>query len=1321
MTTPQSWGTTPVATSAADVESLFAQSTQAGLSTGPEANQFMQGAEVGNDLFAGAVANLGTGDRDGVLDLFNAQSQTMSPEDAEARAAAMRSIVANAPEGIVFSPMGEDDSSVHGGVPTTAAMGIALGYAAHRDRQGPARYAKSDEFKNLMNKGYNTAHHDGLRTKVPQGQSTFDLKNLPKGVTKEEARLFNHLESPSSRGNARLNTQSGGAFNTKVKPTAETRLTRMQNIQAASQKPVTTRGLDALKKERDYVNRARYKHQSFEIKKALQGAKKPIPTGLKSPTTTIAAEETLETLTKHATKEMGYVATKKAAVVGMGKAGTKALVRLGAKAGLAVVGFPVGTIISIGMFLSDPLLTGFLRKQIENVFSNSETPDWETPPSPPRTHFLPLCNDGNRDEAIVAHDQLFVNANADNFAYDPVHNWNPQSDETLNRAPLFSKFFEESANLGSLLESAVESTISVLKNYESEMFIAKLQEARFPFIGSMADSTALYFNPIIDASTEPIVSYSALWAAFQEANYNSRHTVVESDSPRNDWVDWPLGFGANKLSNDDFRSSDPSVTLVQALTRMDNANKLLEAAGSQWQMPPTPRDIFSISGIDQNTADGLANGTVGIGEDGKLFKDADGDGKPDTDTKAGEGGLGSAGGIGSLGGGLGSLGGGFGSLGGGLGSVGGGLGSTGSGLGSSGGGRGSAGGLGSEGSGLKSPGGGLGEGSLGSKLGSTPGLGSASQGLGVGSPTGFGSTGSGAKLPGTSGLGNPSTGPNLPGTGSPTVTSEGGGLKSPSGSLGGLGSGTGDKKDLPGTTPMGTQGSGFKAPNTPETLGTDPKTSKITNPNNTAGLGSDKAGTAVSGSTPSLSSSNLKEPKMSTVASSLGGDPKQAAKPNETTPLATGITGTPNLKSPSTVTSGAGTSNLGSTVKIDTADGKVNTTGITTTLSKGNEGLDPANKNSPLHSARLNHILRDTYMPPEKKATTASTSGKLGTAGSGTNLSAPKFTSTAGEGRGIGTGTPPKSGTGFNFKSGAPSTGGFSSPSAGRGFGAPAGGTGLNFGGSGVGGSFAGGLGGGEHKFEAKLDADGPGPKDDADTKPAGNVDPNDPAANPEAEGGKAREITSITRDGQTYEMGDSKAARMADLLNPGDGSPGMSLREAAAAAGFKVPPVGFDIGTPISPAEIKPGDVVIGDGIEGIYIGDGLCLTADGIKPLSEVAIFSGENQGIFRLDGAMTSEDSLATGQDASAEDDLKNQTGTAVGGQTKSGAPGTGGLGGAGRGIGDNKSSQSTDPYDPKTGSSDNAQDKISVTGTGGTGSLGSKSGLQSPGVARVPLGD
>ncbi len=93
-------------------------------------------------------------------------------------------------------------------------------------------------------------------------------------------------------------------------------------------------------------------------------------------------------------------------------------------------------------------------------------------------------------------------------------------------------------------------------------------------------------------------------------------------------------------------------------------------------------------------------------------------------------------------------------------------------------------------------------------------------------------------------------------------------------------------------------------------------------------------------------------------------------------------------------------------------------------------------------------------------------------------------------------------------------------------------------------------------------------------------------------------------------------AALVREMLNSNPENP-ETVYQAADKAGFQLPPMGTDIGTPVPPMDVAPGDIVKGPDGTGVAIGNSEVLMESGeIRPVEEVAKVDAAGHGIFRLD---------------------------------------------------------------------------------------------------------
>lgn len=105
--------------------------------------------------------------------------------------------------------------------------------------------------------------------------------------------------------------------------------------------------------------------------------------------------------------------------------------------------------------------------------------------------------------------------------------------------------------------------------------------------------------------------------------------------------------------------------------------------------------------------------------------------------------------------------------------------------------------------------------------------------------------------------------------------------------------------------------------------------------------------------------------------------------------------------------------------------------------------------------------------------------------------------------------------------------------------------------------------------------------------------------------------------DGRQVTFPNEKLADMVRTMAASNPENPTTIYQAADAAGFQLPPMGQDIGQPVPPMDVAPGDIVKGADGTGVAIGNGEVLMENGeIRPVEDVAKVGSADQGIFRLD---------------------------------------------------------------------------------------------------------
>ena len=113
----------------------------------------------------------------------------------------------------------------------------------------------------------------------------------------------------------------------------------------------------------------------------------------------------------------------------------------------------------------------------------------------------------------------------------------------------------------------------------------------------------------------------------------------------------------------------------------------------------------------------------------------------------------------------------------------------------------------------------------------------------------------------------------------------------------------------------------------------------------------------------------------------------------------------------------------------------------------------------------------------------------------------------------------------------------------------------------------------------------------------------------------------SSSVSGRAWNFDNPKLAALVHNMIGADASSRKSVREAAAEAGFRLPPPDHDIGTPVSLTDLKPGFAVMGPhSHNAVYLGElrgtGWVITEHGeVIPLDEFPAGDGPHEGLFRL----------------------------------------------------------------------------------------------------------
>lgn len=125
------------------------------------------------------------------------------------------------------------------------------------------------------------------------------------------------------------------------------------------------------------------------------------------------------------------------------------------------------------------------------------------------------------------------------------------------------------------------------------------------------------------------------------------------------------------------------------------------------------------------------------------------------------------------------------------------------------------------------------------------------------------------------------------------------------------------------------------------------------------------------------------------------------------------------------------------------------------------------------------------------------------------------------------------------------------------------------------------------------------------------------PAQQNAAHAAQAEPSKEVDVKGQKTTFPDAKTAKMASLLAAADPTHPMSLADAAKQAGLTAPVPGQDPGKQVSPADAKPGDIMVADGKNFMLLGDGKFYDLSEYKVIgaSELPQQLGDRAGYFHL----------------------------------------------------------------------------------------------------------
>lgn len=308
------------------------------------------------------------------------------------------------------------------------------------------------------------------------------------------------------------------------------------------------------------------------LQKARSESFKSLLTSAKAPT--IAARK--------AAQNGGMAATTQAAKI-MGKAAPQ-LLKKGAMMGLGRVALApipvVGPILLAGTWLLDKDSRSLVNGLISCVAGVGFPPDGDAPPSPPRTQFLPLTSDGNRDPQIEKMDQGMTQTNTSAFNYAPKDVW--PSNPAITTTPDFKGTLSSYNKMGPKA-AGIADQIRGVTNSLTGASVGKFSESLPARLGPIADALDKYHSSVVPGATAAIngvtTKANEFYQKFREINNTNRAEISNSTS----------GYIPLRANHINAAAMDDSIAAQKAVTtEISKNNAGLSSAYSNWSVPAAP-------------------------------------------------------------------------------------------------------------------------------------------------------------------------------------------------------------------------------------------------------------------------------------------------------------------------------------------------------------------------------------------------------------------------------------------------------------------------------------------------------------------------------------------------------------------------------------------------------------------------------------------------------------------------------------------------------------------------------------------------------------
>ena len=255
-------------------------------------------------------------------------------------------------------------------------------------------------------------------------------------------------------------------------------------------------------------------------------------------------------------------------------------------------GWVVGAAVFVGMWLFDDSMRRFVNNLTGKLFGVNNSPAFDAPPEPPRTLFLPLTHDGDRDSVIDIKDREMVDLNAAAFAFDPNKVWHPTAPE-IETTPTFELSTLAFDDLARLVFDRREALEATLRTYRGEPVVDKVAG----FLKSSMESLDAFGSTVLPAVTDLVSTHAVqtnnLYLKLRDANNASRQEISNSGAGL---LPWTSDVDESKMG----QLADAYTTYA---TEQDQLNGALAKTFSEW-IPPASSNGGRLSAPDQSAIPG---------------------------------------------------------------------------------------------------------------------------------------------------------------------------------------------------------------------------------------------------------------------------------------------------------------------------------------------------------------------------------------------------------------------------------------------------------------------------------------------------------------------------------------------------------------------------------------------------------------------------------------------------------------------------------------------------------------------------------------------